>query len=147
MRRQRLAPIAVLLAVLLVACGDDASGTPTTIAATGSSGTIHISGGIAGIDETWVLAADGTILGPGSHVGLLTADQRARLEAAIVAAGFFDLDSEYLPEDPCCDRFNYEVTITSGGRTHTVATIDGADAPESLFTLIGTFLEVVRPAA
>jgi hypothetical protein len=39
------------------------------------------------------------------------------------------------------------VTITSGGRTHTVATIDGADAPESLFALIGTFLEVVRPAA
>ncbi|HAX82450.1 MAG TPA: hypothetical protein DCY40_07790 [Actinobacteria bacterium] len=142
---RRIATALVLLVLLLAACGGDASGTPTTTAATGSRGTIHISGGIAGIDETWMLAADGTVLGPEEYLGAMTSDDRARLEAAIDAAGFFDLDSEYLPDDQCCDRFLYELTVTRGGVTHSVTTLDGADAPEALFLLINTFLEVVRP--
>ena len=62
------------------------------------------------------------------------------------AADFFNLDSEYLPEDQCCDRFVYVITITQGADTHTVTTIDAAEAPEGLFDVIGVFLDLVRPS-
>ena len=144
-------PTALTVALLLTlsACGADAAGngsTTTTTVPAGLSGSIRVSGGIAGIDETWVLA-DGTVLGPDGYVGTLSAADRSSLEAAVAAAGFFDLDAEYLPVDQCCDRFTYRVTITRGEDTHTVTTIDAAEAPESLFALIQVFLEAVRPAA
>jgi hypothetical protein len=143
---RRSVALILSLAFLVASCGNDSGGALTTTPATGSSGTIHVSGGFAPIDETWVLAADGTVLGPGEYLGAITPDDRARLEAAIDAAGFFDLDSDYLPDDQCCDRRLYELTITRGdGATNSVVTLDGANAPESLFRLINTFLEVVRP--
>lgn len=141
---RRSVALILSLAFLVASCGDDSGGATTTLA-TGSSGTIHVSGGFAPIEETWLLAADGTVLGPGEYLGAITAADRARLEAAIDAAGFFELDSEYLPDDQCCDRRLYELTITRGGITHSVTTLDGAAAPEALFLLINTFLEVVRP--
>jgi hypothetical protein len=142
---RRLVPL--LVAVLLItACGsDDPSGGTTTTGVTGSSGSIHVSGGFAPIDETWILGADGTVLGPDDYLSRLTDDERRSLEAAINAARFFELDAEYLPDDECCDRRLYELTLTRGGVTHTVTTLDGAAAPESLFLLIQTLLEVVRP--
>ena len=142
---RRITATLALSALLFAACGGDATGGSTTTLVTGSSGTLHVSGGFDPIDETWVLAADGTVLGPGEYLGAITPDDRARLEAAIDAAGFFELDSEYLPDDQCCDRRLYELTLTRGGVTHSVTTLDGAAAPESLFLLINTFLEVVRP--
>ena len=87
------------------------------------------------------------MFGPDGYTGALDAAGRAAFEAAITGSGFFDLDEEYLPDDLCCDRFLYEVTITRAGVTHTVTTIDAAAAPEALFTLIQTFLEVARPEA
>ena len=106
----------------------------------GVSGSLHRSGGFAAVDQTWVLESDGTVLGPEGYTGTVSAADRARLEAAVDAAGFFDLDAEYLPVDTCCDRFVYELTLTRGATTHTVTTIDAADAPETLFDLIQTFL-------
>lgn len=131
-----------LLPVLLVvaACG----GTATTTVPAGLSGSIRVSGGIAGIDETWGLASDGTVNGPLGRSGSLTPVQVEALGDAAADAGFFDLDAEYLPEDRCCDRFTYELTITQGGRTHTVTTIDAADAPDGLFALIGSWLDAMR---
>jgi hypothetical protein len=142
--RRALALVGLLL--VLAACGDDApAGGSTTTAVSGVSGTIHRSGGFAGFDQTWVLGSDGTVLGPDGYTALLTAADRAQVEAAVDAAGFFDLDPEYLPADPCCDRFTYEVTLTRGTATHTVVTMDGAEAPEGLFALITVLLEVVQP--
>ena len=145
---KRIALVLVATALAVVGCGDDdTGGTTTTVPGTASSGSIHLSGGLEGLDQTWIIEADGTVLGPDGYLGQLAADARARLEAAITAADFFDLDDEYLPDDICCDRFLYEVTITRGGETHTVTTLDAADAPESLFVLIQTFLDVARPDA
>jgi len=136
----------IVLTLLVAACGDDDAGGTTTTVVTGVSGSIHLSGGFEGRDETWVLESDGTVLGPDGYVGAIDADEWADLEAAVDAADFFDLDDEYLPDDLCCDRFLYEVTLTRGGVTHTVTTLDAADAPQALFDLIQTFLAAVRPA-
>ncbi|MBI5157608.1 MAG: hypothetical protein HZA58_06275 [Acidimicrobiia bacterium] len=144
--KRATAPL-IVLALLVTACGDgDAGGTTTTTVVSGVSGSIHLSGGLEGRDETWVLESDGTVLGPDGYTGAIDADDRARLESAVTASDFFDLDAEYLPDDLCCDRFLYEVTLTRGGITHTVTTIDAADAPQALFDLIQTFLGAVRPA-
>ena len=144
-----LTPFAIACLLVFSACGDDDAGggsTATSTVAVGVTGTLSMSGGLEGREETWVLEADGTVLGPDGYVGTVSAADRARLAAAVEAAGFFDLDAEYLPEDQCCDRFVYVVTITQGAVTHTVTTIDAAEAPESLFVLIGTFLDLVRPS-
>ena len=144
---KRAAASLIALALLVSACGDDAvGGGSTTTVVSGVSGSIHFSGGLEGRDETWVLESDGSVLGPDGHTGVIGAEDRVRLEAAVDAADFFDLDAEYLPDDLCCDRFLYEVTLTRGGVTHAVTTLDGADAPEALFELIQTFLAAVRPA-
>ncbi len=144
----RVAALFAVTGLLLSACGsDDSGGGTTTTVVASASGTIHLSGGLEGRDETWVIAPDGTVLGPDGYLGQLRATDMERLDAAVTAAGFFDLDDDYLPDDLCCDRFIYEVTITRGGQTHLVTTIDAADAPESLFALIATFLDLVRPGA
>ncbi|HEX9978903.1 MAG TPA: protealysin inhibitor emfourin [Acidimicrobiia bacterium] len=126
------------LSLLVIACGDpETSGT--TITPDPISGTIHVSGGLEGIDEIWTLASDGTVTGPNAQTGRISGADLATLRAAISAAGFFDLDAEYMPDDTCCDRFTYVLTLTVGDRTNTVTTIDAAEAPQTLFALIGTF--------
>lgn len=144
MRPQRVATLLVLL--LLAACGSADSGgsSPTTTAMSSLSGSLRVSGGIAGVDDTWVLEADGTVLGPRGATGRITLDGLARLEAAVAAADFFALDAEYLPGDQCCDRFTYVLTLADGLRTNSVTTIDAAAAPAALFALIDVFREVVQ---
>lgn len=142
---KRAAASLIVLAVLAASCGDDDTGGTTTVI-TGVSGSIHLSGGFAGVDETWVLESDGTVFGPNGYTGAIGPEVRAVLEAAVDAADFFDLDDEYLPDDLCCDRFLYELTLTRAGVTHTVTTLDAAEAPESLFALIQAFLGAVRPS-
>ncbi len=147
---KKLIALTIGCLLVLTACGDDDSGggsTTTSTVVAGVSGTLSMSGGIEGRQETWVLEADGTVLGPDGYTGTVSAADRDRLAAAVEAADFFTLDAEYLPEDQCCDRFTYVITIAHGGHTHTVTTIDAAEAPEGLFDVIGVFLDVVRPAA
>jgi hypothetical protein len=136
-------PISALLALSLVlaACGDASPPADAPV-----SGSIHVTGGIAGLDETWTLAADGTVTGPNGESGTISDADLAALRAAIEAADFFALDPSYLPADTCCDRFTYEVTLSEGSRTNTVTTIDAAEAPQALFTLIDLFRTSLRAA-
>ena len=146
--RIRLLAVISLLTLVVAACGDPDTGTPTTTTGpAGLTGSIHRSGGFAGLDETWTLEADGTVFGPDGATGQMGAAAMADLDDAVEAAGFFDLDPEYLPADPCCDRFTYVVTLSDGVRTHSVTTMDGVAAPEALFTLIQVLLSGVQAAA
>ena len=130
--------------LVITACGGaDTLGTP---AEEPISGTIHTSGGIAGIDETWTLDADRTITGPDGMTGTITDAELGKLRDAIDAADFFNLAATYMPADTCCDRFTYEVTLTEGDRTNRVTTIDAAEAPQTLFSLIDTFRNALRAA-
>jgi hypothetical protein len=50
---------------------------------------------------------------------------------------FKRLRSSYPPEDPCCDRYSYRVTVTyRGGHHKTVSTVQGATAPRILWDVI-----------
>jgi hypothetical protein len=51
--------------------------------------------------------------------------------------GFRWLRGSYQPENPCCDRYSYRLTVTyRGGHRKTVSTVQGATAPHILWDVI-----------
>ena len=108
------------------------------------------SGGFAGADDTWTFAADGTVSQQGHTPNTperLTTAQMAELTAAIRGANFMALENSYVPRDTCCDRYLYEITVTLGGQSKTVRTIDAAPAaPAELTQLIDMLNRLVAPA-
>jgi hypothetical protein len=137
---KKLFALLIALALVATACGDDDASTDPV------SGSVRITGGVAGIDDTWTLADDGIVTRPDGTLAVADPADLAVLAAAIADARFFSLDDEYLPEDTCCDRFEYRVSLAQGERSHTVVTIDDADAPEGLFAVIEAFQAVVANA-
>ena len=60
---------------------------------------------------------------------------------------FTRLRDSYQPENPCCDRFFYRVTVSyRGGYRKTVSTVQGTNAPRVLWDVIDEVEQVgVRP--
>jgi hypothetical protein len=110
----------------------------------------HRSGGFAGTDDTWVISADGTVSQQGTTAEAptqLTEAQMAELTSALRAANFMSLEESYVSENTCCDRYLYEITVTMGGQSKTVRTIDASPtAPAELNQLIDTLNRLVAPA-
>jgi hypothetical protein len=127
------------IVTLLTVCGFAAL-TPATPAAAapapfGSATRILLdrSGGFAGKTDSFVV--DRTTVGG---------------KRALRMAGSFQfrwLRSSYQPENPCCDRYAYRVTVSyRGGHRKTVSTVQGARAPRILWDVIGESERVgVRP--
>ncbi|RMH01239.1 MAG: hypothetical protein D6706_02185 [Chloroflexi bacterium] len=93
----------------------------------------HRTGGFAGLDETWRIFADGRISTPAGQEKEVSPEQVAQLVTHLEQAGFFELAPAYLPDDPCCDRFFYEITLITPEQQHTVRTVDGTpDLPPAL---------------
>ena len=109
----------------------------------------HRSGGLAGTDDTWKISLDGTVAHQGQTAGTteqLTVAQMAELAAAIRAANFMSLEDSYVPQNTCCDRYTYEITVTVGGQSKTVTTIDASPtAPAELTQLIDTLNRLLIP--
>jgi hypothetical protein len=133
--------IATLLAVLaLTACtsGDkitpaplvtDAAGAstrlpPGTMPATGGAAIIvQRSGGIAGTSDQWAIFPDGRVLVGRTKELRVTPAAVTGLMASIERRGFFTL--ELARPVPCPDCFTYTITVSSGGRVHSVSWVDG----------------------
>ncbi len=109
--------------------------------------TYHRSGGLAGTDDTWIISAGGNVSHQGQAAGApeqLTAAQMAELTAAIQAANFMSLEDSYVPQNTCCDRYTYEITVTIGDLSKTVQTIDATPtAPAELTQLVNTLDRLV----
>jgi hypothetical protein len=56
------------------------------------------------------------------------------------AAGFFELERSYLPEDTCCDRFLYLISAEWNGETHTV---EALEATPDLPPAVGASIELI----
>lgn len=112
---------------------------PTTMGPQTPWIVFHRSGGIAGFDETWSIFANGRVEHRGSGVGrsvFLRDDQVRELSKVVRAANFEALADSYVPEESCCDRFFYEITVMLDGRSKTVNTLDAApDEPPALTRL------------
>jgi hypothetical protein len=65
----------------------------------------------------------------------LLPEQSSTLDKLVEAAGFFSLPQEIKPPTPAVDRFEYQVTISTGQQTHSVRVSEPA-APENLRPLL-----------
>jgi hypothetical protein len=73
----------------------------------------------------------------------LTPDQMSTLNAAVRDA--VAMSGAYTAKDACCDRFVYDITITSDGQTKIVHTVDAApDEPPPVTTLLAAIMSVVK---
>ena len=91
------------------------------------------SGGLAGVDEQWVLFVDGRIETNTPTQPQLSTQHVSQLLTNLETIGFFELNSSYLPEDTCCDRLFYEITALQASTFHTVTTLENTpDMPEPL---------------
>ena len=101
------------------------------------------SGGIVGIMEEWQLFSDGTLTKNGEPKDSLTPEQTGQLLSQIEQLGYFGLGSAYLPQNTCCDRFLYELTVTLDDRSHTVKTMDGVEtAPQELWDILAIVISL-----
>jgi len=116
------------------------SGTPLEVKPTGGNNVVVVfkrSGGFAGVDEEWISYADGRLTLNGEPKSNMTAEQTLQLVSQIEDMGFFELDNTYLPVNTCCDRFSFELTISTDDKSHTVRTIDGAeDTPAEFWEIL-----------
>jgi len=78
------------------------------------------SGGLMGVSESWVIYEDGHVtyqeeIEGESAAGEIEAQELAGLLALIEEAGFFSFSDSYMPQNICCDRFSYEITVFKDG--------------------------------
>lgn len=119
--------------------------TPTRDLAPNTAVVFQQAGGIAGIEQEWTIHTGGRIQGPNNSEREVAPEEVEQLLERIEATGFFELNDAYLPEDTCCDRFFYTITVVNGSQVHTVKTLDGTpDMPEALqqtLSIIQTFID------
>lgn len=109
--------------------------------------TLNRSGGIAGMNVTVVVQRDGTVQlidgeigGPVTKEGRATSEQLQKLEAALQAEGWQQLDATYGEQFP--DAFAY--TIVAGSKT--IKTYDGAPNPPALENVLSLLNELEQQA-
>ncbi|MDX1612817.1 MAG: hypothetical protein R3300_00830 [Candidatus Promineifilaceae bacterium] len=118
----------------------------------GASLLYQRSGGIAGELVTVRVYDGGTVeriagrLDPDAPMEMVERDPAAvdALLAELEAIGYFQLERSYLPEDTCCDRFLYLISVLQDEDAHTVEALSGTtETPEALWEsveLIETFI-------
>jgi hypothetical protein len=113
--------------------GKDPSGSATTSTQSvqATAVTVHRTGGIAGVNDTWTVKADK----PG--------DLSPRAAAAVLriaSSPAFRAIDPTKPTQRCCDFFSYAVTASySDGSQLQIYTDDGSRQPAPLEQLLGFF--------
>lgn len=83
------------------------------------------SGGFSGLDEAWRIASDGRIVTLDGQTWRADPERVVQLIEEIERLGLPEAQGQYLPADPCCDRFTYELAVLIDGRVYAVRTMDG----------------------
>jgi hypothetical protein len=143
-----VATILSLAILFLAGCASTQPAATTPTVENSPAGTDQVisielrkTGGFAGVDESWQIASDGRITTSEGKTGQVsTSDLNAAVEQ-LAAAGFFDLKDSYVPQDTCCDRFTYQLTVTVDGKPHSVTILEAApETPDQFWKA----LEVVN---
>ncbi len=100
------------------------------------------SGGLAGVSESWTIYEDGQVVyqeekKEESATGKIKAQELAGLLGLIEETGFLSFSDSCMPQNTCCDRFSYEITVLKDGQSKRVTAMDGAEAPEGLWRIMG----------
>ena len=102
----------------------------------------HKTGGFAGVDQIWIIYRSGRVVMDDGGEFTLDVERNNRIWSHIDDGSFFALEGEYLPKNTCCDFFQYEITVVDEGRKHTVVTMDEAEMPPTLESLLMELQEV-----
>jgi len=106
------------------------------------------SGGLAGISEEWRFYEDGLVTSLTGLIWQLDPQEVSQQVEELKAWGFFELESEYFPENTCCDRYLYSIIVKQDEQEHRVDTMDGLEEmPHSLWIVLqsmNTFINELR---
>lgn len=146
--------------VFCVACGTSGAATPPTTSgvaptavggvttapqptATGSNETNTVAvlvrqGGIDGSTITTTVMLDRVIFSEPSQEIAVDAAKVKALQTQLEATGIYTVSpGSYLPEQQCCDRYTYYLTLFRAGTTYMYTTMDDTPtAPRSVFAAI-----------
>ncbi len=119
--------------VRVAAASADTPGLPVDMQ--GAVVYYDVSGGVAGAMERYFIHEDGSVQkhsGPPNSpapIMLYEVDPArvARLLADLNKAGFFELNGDYLPQSPCCDRRTFIMAAVLGDQSSYVQTMDGVE--------------------
>jgi hypothetical protein len=81
---------------------------------------IRRTGGLAGVDEEWVIFSDGSVTLPDGRRLQVDAEAVAGLLTQITASGLFDSSGAVGGLSNCRDCFNYQITTSFNGQTTTI---------------------------
>jgi len=103
------------------------------------------SGGIQGLDETYMIYSDGRITSTAGGEWTVPPEEVQQLLAQIVQTGLFESKQSGPKTVPCCDRFSYTLTVRFEGQTYIFQTYDGAEnqpeAIQSAFDVVTDFIQ------
>jgi hypothetical protein len=109
------------------------------------------SGGFAGVMQEWQIFADGRVLAKDGQARQtevqVPAEAVTELLTWLEGSGFFTADVPTPnPDEACCDRFLYELTVYANGRSNTVVALDSPEnLPEDLaeaFRRVAALLQI-----
>ena len=137
--------ILLLIGLLgLAACKSDSAPVPGV--STDIVITYQREGGFAGITQEWIIFPDGRIIGPGDQEMMVPSKEVIALLAKAAEVESSSLQKSYVPEDACCDQYIYTVIVKVGDQETMVRTIDGAEQPEQLTSLLSDIENLILMA-
>ena len=115
--------------------------------------TFERSGGIAGDVVKYFIYPDGQVEKrtglpePSQPIELvvMAPEQVGPFVQELKNLGFTELAGDYVPEDTCCDRFSYMVTLRVQDEIYTIHALDDAEGtPEGVWEIIDTVQNFIR---
>ena len=92
------------------------------------------SGGIAGVDEQWMVYPDGRITGNDGTERQVTPEEVDKLLSDLETAGLFAIDSGYTSPAICCDQFTHVVIVVKGDQAVQFTAVDSDEAaPQAIW--------------
>ncbi|GIV97450.1 MAG: hypothetical protein KatS3mg057_2107 [Herpetosiphonaceae bacterium] len=142
----------------LMACGvtsPERTPSPTAQPAAGEPlVALRQEGGLKGAQTTLIVWRDGRARLTQSGLNRqaqkiewnISDQQLAVLEQLIESAEFMALKENYIPQNTCCDRISYTLTVATPQAEKTVRTMDGVDWPPVLEQTINLLFQIQNSA-
>jgi hypothetical protein len=150
MSPRHVSRIGILLLLLVIYAGTACQPAGGDLPPREAFVTLRVTGGIAARDQTTVIRGDGSVEITGQPARSLSGGLGAAraLQERLLATGVFEVaPGDYLPADPCCDRFTYELTLVRAGKSYRYVTMDATEtAPKPIFAALTAVQETVRGA-
>jgi hypothetical protein len=135
----KLSIIATMLLVVSCAASQPRPIEPWSVEVTSSGGLAGHGAGSYAIDSDGKVSV--TSMGGKSCTFQATEDGRRRFAELLANARPDKWAASYLPKDPCCDRFEFELTLDEAGAKHTVKWMDDSPPmPRDLAALTGAVM-------